>query len=82
MVEIQYDDGASKQLEEGNAVVFEPSEVVEQIKGSGNRRYPYKASGNTLILNVGATEVNWEIVLFEPNAMEINTPIGMYKLSR
>ena len=82
LIEIEYEDRASKQLEEGNAVVFEVDTVVEQIKGLGNRRYSYKAQGSTLTLDMGGLSVKWEIDSLEASAMDIATPIGTYKLVR
>ncbi len=78
--EVVYEDGTTKTLGDGNAVVFEPLAIVEVIEGLGKRRYPYSLNKDTLLLKVGNEQVVWKVVEQKIDSLKINTPIGLYVL--
>lgn len=82
MVSIDYGDGSEKILGGENSVVFEEKHIVEQIEGFGNRRYTYVKKNSQLILKSGGEDVIWTLVGQSQDSLKIDTPIGIYNLSR
>lgn len=82
MERIEYSDGSHTVPEGNNAVTFSDSHIIEHIDGHGNRRYSYSRSEEVLTVMDDTSEMEWVILNQGQDHMEIETPIGVYVLSR
>lgn len=80
--QVLYESGGSRQLGEGNQVEISEDNIVEIIKGYGTRSYRYKRKQSTLTLIAGDEPVIWEILELNSKVLKVETPIGVYFLSK
>ena len=84
LLKVEYEDGDFKDLRNkaGHFINIGETEVSEIMAEYGVRTYPYTQEGNVLTVTSGTRNVFWTIVKSSEHAMEIDTPIGRYVLSR
>jgi len=76
------EEGSVNQVGQGNFVVIKHDTVMEIIKNSGNRLYPYFRDANILYVTSGQAVIEWEIMFIDGNNLQLKTPIGVYFLTR
>jgi len=79
---IIYDDESINRLEQGNFVQIHQDYILEIIKGHGNRRYAFSREQDVLTLISDNNHVIWEIIKQDRKELQIQTPIGLYVLTR
>ena len=79
---IVYDDESVNALEKGNFVEIQQDHILEVIKGHGKRRYSYTQKNEILRLTSGHDVITWEIIQLDDQILQIETPIGLYVLTR
>lgn len=79
-----YESGRFKDLSNkpGYFINIGKSEVSEIMAENGVRTYPYTQEGDVFTVTSGTRDVTWTIVESSEHAMEIDTPIGRYVLTR
>lgn len=79
---IVYADKSINELEPGNFVQIHKNYILEIMKGYGERRYSYTKQGKILDLAAENETVIWKITRHNANELQIETPIGLYILTR